>query len=374
MEILRQNGCVAGKGLVIFMKMDLGLSMRELPEKPKPLVWYRYKMPGLMNAGGSENWMYLKKGNCENLIIFLIGGGFSYNEEMARCPGAVENFFEPKKTFYTDECHPNNEYYFFHVLGNHGLFSDKAENCFAGWSVAMINYGTADLHIGDGEFCYMDHAGCQKMLHHHGYRNFRASLQKIKELFPDPARLLIAGGSAGGFGAAALADEMIDCYADCDNITMCIDSSALSIPNASQIVRDVWKAPSHIASRVATDNIVLDFIRTRRHPVKSLFICGYPDSGLAAFQNYMDCGELGCTEAAGNKTGRVIREQVKKLKKSGFGIYLHRFGESGAVQHCTLDSPGFRDGSPSPMEWLWNAVNDDIADVGMDLLEVRLWN
>lgn len=352
------------------MKMDLGLSMQELPAEPEPLVWYRYKMPGLVNAGGSENWMYLKKGTSEDLIIFLIGGGFSYNEEMAQCPGTVKDFFEPKKTFYTDECHPNNEYYFFHVLGNHGLFSDEAENCFAGWSVAMINYGTADLHIGDGEFCYTDHAGCWKTLHHHGYRNFCAAMQKIKEMFPSPARLVIAGGSAGGFGLSALADEIIDSYADCGNVTVCIDSSALSIPNAPQIVRDVWQAPPHIASRVTTDNLVLDFIRTRRHPVKSLFLCGYPDAELAAFQNYMDGGELVFTESAGNRIGRVIRGQVEKLKEIGFGIYLHRFGGNGAVQHCTLDAPSFREGNPSPMEWLWKVVNDDITDAGMDLLEV----
>lgn len=339
--------------------------MQELPAEPETLAWYRYKLPGFVNAGGSENWMYLKKGTSKDLIIFLIGGGFSYNEEMARCPGTVKDFFKPKKTFYTDECHPNNEYYFFHVLGNHGLFSDEEENRFAGWSVAMINYGTADIHIGDGEFFYTDNAGCPKTLHHHGYRNFRASLRKIKELFPDPARLVIAGVSAGGFGTAALADEMIDCYAACDNVTVCIDSAALSIPNAPQIVKDVWQAPSHIASRVTTDNVVLDFIRTRRHPVKSLFLCGYPDAGLAAFQNYMDCGELGFTESAGTRTGQVIREQAEKLKENGFGIYLHRFGENGTVQHCTLDALSFRKGSPSPMEWLWKAVNDEVTDVGM---------
>lgn len=352
------------------MKRDLGLFMWELVSEPEPLIWYRYKMPGLVNAGGSENWMYLKKGTGEDLIIFLIGGGFSYNEEMACCPGNVNNFFEPKKTFYTDECHPNNEYYFFHVLGNHGLFSDEAQNRFAGWSVAMINYGTADIHIGDGEFCYVDHAGCQKTLHHHGYRNFCAALQKIKEMFPAPARLVIAGGSAGGFGLSALADEIIDSYADCGNITMCIDSAALRIPNAPQIVRDVWKAPSHIASRVTTDHIVLDFIRTRRHPVKSLFICGYPDAGLAAFQNYMDYGEFGFTESAGNRISEVIKEQVGILKENGFGIYLHRSEENGMVQHCMLDAPGFRLGNPSPMEWLWRAVNDDIEDAGIHLLDV----
>ncbi|MCM1048425.1 MAG: pectin acetylesterase-family hydrolase [Clostridiales bacterium] len=351
------------------MKMNLRLSMRELSARPEPLVWYRYKMPGLMNAGGSENWLYLKKGISNDLIIFLIGGGFSYNGEMARCPGNVENFFEPQKTFYTDECHPNNEYYFFHVLGNHGLFSDEAENCFVGWSVAMINYGTADIHIGDGEFYYTDNAGQQKTLHHHGYRNFHAALQKIKEIFPNPEKLIIAGESAGGFGVSALADEIIDSYIDCNNITMCIDSAALCFPNASQIVSDVWKAPLHIASRVTTDNIVLDFIRTRRHSVKSLFVCGYPDAELASFQNYIDYGELIFTESARDRISKVIKEQTEKLKENGFGIYLHDFRKDGMVQHCTLDALSFRDGMPSPMEWLWRAVNDDITDVGMELLE-----
>jgi len=345
-------------------------------DDPQPNIWYRRKLNGCVNAGESENWLYLKKGSSENLIIFFIGGGFAFTSEMASCPGSMRDFFRdiPQPVFYTDECHPNNEYYFFHVLGNRGIFSLEPGNRFADWSIAMINYGTADMHIGDGDYTYMDAKGKPVTLHHHGYRNFCAAMDVISRLFPNPEKLLITGESAGAFAVSALSPDVAERYPVCKNITICLDSACLQIHNWSEIVRNIWQAPEHIAKGIVSNNIVLDMARQTQARIgnraKYLFLCGFPDGVLATFQNYVSTGELAPTGQATQNMRMILSKQIHGLKEMEipFGIYLHQFTQNGLVQHCTLDAPTFRCGSPSPMDWLYNAINGENTDYGMELL------
>lgn len=344
-------------------------------DAPEPKVWYRKKMAGCVNAGGSDQWMYLKKGTTDHLVIFFIGGGFSFGKETAGCPGSIRDFFRPNMAFYTDECHPNNEYYFFHVLKNQGLLSLDPGNRFADWSIVMINYGTADMHIGNGVFPWQDESGQTRVLRHYGYRNFKIYLDQIRELFPAPDKLLITGVSAGGFGTSALSAEIVQAYGSCADVTICADSAFLRTPDWPRIAREVWKAPDRLAQAVTGDNIVLDLFRNTQELIggraRYLFLCGYPDGVLATFQNYLDTGSFALTDDAVRNMERLLRAHIQALKAlpHPFGIYLHGFQKNGMIQHCVLDAPEFRMGDISPMEWLWNAVNGSVTDVGLDLLK-----
>lgn len=344
-------------------------------DTPEAKVWYRKKMEGCVNAGGSDNWMYLKKGATNNLVIFFVGGGFSLGKETAGYPGSIRDFFYPRMAFYTDECHPNNEYYFFHVLKNQGLFSLDSGNRFADWSVVMVNYGTADMHMGNGEFIWQDETEQTQILRHHGYRNFKIYLDQIREMFPAPEKLLITGVSAGGFGTSALSAEIVHAYENCADITICADSAFLRTSDWPKIVREIWKAPEHLAQAVTGENIVLDLFRNVQEQIggraKYLYLCGYPDGVLATFQNYLDTGSFAPTEEAMQKMAQMLKKHIYALKElpHPFGIYLHSFQKNGMTQHCVLDAPEFQMGDISPMEWLWNAVNGDVMDVGLDLLK-----
>ena len=343
----------------------------------EPLVWYRKKLDGYVNAGGSDDWMYLKKGTTENLAIFFIGGGFAFNAEMAFGGGGIRDFFCPpeKPHFFTDEAHPNNEYYFLHVLGNHGLFSLDPENRFADWNIAMINYGTGDIHIGNADHTYTDEEGNTITLHHHGYRNFLAAMDVIHRLFGSPESLVICGASAGGFGVSALAGDIVEGYPECKNITICIDSACLRHPEWPQIVKELWKAPDHIAEAAVSDNVVLDMVRMNQKRIgdraKYLFMIGYPDGVLSIFQNYVDHGQMLPSEEATREFAAILKEQLIALKQLEipFHIYLHDFVQNDMIQHVTLDAPTFWQGVISPMEWLWNAVNGKCEDRGMQLLQ-----
>ena len=72
-----------------------------------------------------------------------------------------------------------------------------------------------------------------------------------------------------------------------------------------------------------------------------------------------------------HKMAQMLKKHIYALKElpHPFGIYLHSFQKNGMTQHCVLDAPEFQMGDISPMEWLWNAVNGDVMDVGLDLLK-----
>lgn len=282
----------------------------------EPMVWYRRKLDGCINAGGSENWMYLKKGTTNNLVIFFIGGGFAYTAEMAKHPGSMRDFFIPAQElpFYTDECHPNNEYYYFHIMGNQGIFSLDPDNRFAEWSIAMFNYGTADMHIGNGDHRYTCEDGNTVLLHHHGYQNFQAGLDVVHCLFPKPEKILVTGCSAGGFAVPALAADIAERYASCEDITICPDSASLWSDSWSTIVHNIWNAPDHIAKWSVSDNFVLDMFHMAQARIgnraKYLFICGYPDGVLATFQSYMDTGDFSLSKQAEKTMRKNLNHQI----------------------------------------------------------------
>ena len=41
-------------------------------DEMEPMVWYNRLLDGYVNAGGSEDWMYLKRGTTDNLVIFFV--------------------------------------------------------------------------------------------------------------------------------------------------------------------------------------------------------------------------------------------------------------------------------------------------------------
>ena len=346
--------------------------------EPQPMVWYKQQLADCVCGGGHPYCMYVKKGRTNNLLVFMIGGGLSFSQDMARGPGTLKRILQGKRCFYTDEVQPGNERWFFHTLENRGIFTLEENNCFADWNIAMVNYGTGDFHIGQSDFPYTDEDGRPQVLRHHGYANFRACLARILGWFPKPEKLLIAGESAGAFSVPAVAGDIIAAYPECTDIAICSDSALLLSDRWPQIVREVWNAPKHIAQGVQTDNILVDLYRQLAGRVgdraRYLFLCGVGDTALTTFQNYFDTGKLAYAPEGAERMGKALTRQVEQLQAIGvpFGFYIHDFKQpDGLAQHMTLAVSTFIEGcveGVSPMQWLDDAVNGNLYSVGLELL------
>lgn len=342
--------------------------------------WYKIYIDGCRCATGYPSPMYFRAGGSGGLIIYFFGGGMVWDDESAKGFITAENLFSSAPQLANGEVDPVNEYLNISGRRDNGLFNSEPGNPFADWSIAAINYGTGDFHVGQGTVSFLDGKGNEQIRRLRGYDNFRLCMGSIKSLFPEAEKLLITGESAGGFGAAALAGDVISCYPACRNITVCSDGALIFRKDWPHVVRECWKAPEHIAAPVCSPDITADWYRALHERcggrIKCLFSCGVRDSELIKFHSAMEGGKKEESDEGAEMLQKAMRGHVDALKeiRSDFGIYLHEFpvkSKFGCSQHCTLLAPTFRAGETegiSPCEWLWKAVNDDISDVGLHLL------
>jgi hypothetical protein len=115
------------------------------------------------------------------VVIYLEGGGACYN------PWSCENIFTPK---FGEEDFGE---------GKHtGIFAlEDEKNPFRTWTQVYIPYCSGDLHSGSVPFGegYEGKA-------HWGYQNISLVLKSLVPSLKDADKIIVAGSSAGGFGAS----------------------------------------------------------------------------------------------------------------------------------------------------------------------------
>ena len=80
----------------------------------------------------------------------------------------------------------------------------RASNPFRNATMVYIPYCTGDLHVGDNVPIYQGLTS--KTYHHKGRPDTLAFLSRVASTWKDPARVVVSGSSAGGFGAALTYD------------------------------------------------------------------------------------------------------------------------------------------------------------------------
>ena len=196
--------------------MAFGVENKNLIElsagEPKAFQWYKITMADTICADGSTGNMYLKKGTTDNLVVFFMGGGASWNQETARMPINLETTMAGQPGLYFSNMGALTDFAVFSYTGKPGIMSISDENPFSDWNMIVINYATADLHTGNNDFPYIDKHGEVKVLHHRGYQHTTACLEIARANFPKADKLLICGISGGAFAVPALAADVMGCY------------------------------------------------------------------------------------------------------------------------------------------------------------------
>ena len=151
-----------------------------------PGRWVYVPTPGAVCRDGAPVGFGLRLQNgAEDLVIVLDGGGAC--SDRASCRGNRDTY--SSADFATQ----------IGRRGEEGIASPTAENPVGRWNAVFVPYCTGDLHAGtrpDAAVPGVD--GVQQFV---GHRNLQAFLDTISANLPQPRRVLLAGGSAGGFGA-----------------------------------------------------------------------------------------------------------------------------------------------------------------------------
>lgn len=189
-----------------------------IPEDPQEGKWYRIYPEGFVDANGESTYGSFQIGTENKLLVFFAGGGLSWNEYTAArqvslySKNATEGFYMVHVDLFSD------------LNLNKGIFEDSDRNPFRNWSKLVLNYNTGDFHVGDGDFPYTALDGSRRVLHHHGFRNYRAVLQSVKKWIQAPEQLFICGCSGGAFGVSLVSNDLIHQFPECSDVTCLVDS------------------------------------------------------------------------------------------------------------------------------------------------------
>ncbi len=351
----------------------IGYKAPVLRTRPRFNRWYRVPDERGITGDGCPWHFYLSKGHQRNLIIFFAGGGVAWDSFTVSHPTGAAGVLRGDPGFYWANLRPVTEF----MNINQGITENQnVLNYFHDWSIAVITYSTGDFHLGDCDY-YYDRNDSEKVMHFRGYSNFKIALDEIKLRFPEPKNLLIAGDSAGGFGAAALAREILKRYDPSrQKVTICSDSALLPWDKWKKIMRKRWNTAPEIYERVVSDNPVTDWFgalcREYGDNIRYLFTCSCRDEVLSAYWNAIKGNDYGADDIIRMDFRDALKEMVYDLSgiSGEFCFFLNDYPVHTAIRN-PLFHTGRVDGI-SMHQWLKDMVNGEHYSVGMGLLSKEL--
>lgn len=299
-----------------------------------------------------------------------MGGGVSTDAYTAARPHSVKDGFYNNATKDMD------------FIVHMGITASQKSNPFRNWTVLVMQYATGDFHCGNGEFPYENLEEKPDTLCHYGYRNYAEFMKMAMQYVKQPDDLLIAGFSAGGFGASLLASDVVKNYfPEQKRFTVLVDGSVMLYDKWRETAEKVWHAPKEILEKLVSDNLTLDGLQTLSREyagrVQILFDCSIRDGALANHQAYLRKGEKTWTDEDGDFIEELLRKTVPELLRlPNTGVYLWSGipmdnQHQNLTMHTIIPSSEF---AKEPFDditiadWVMDAINGKVKSYGLKLL------
>ena len=378
-KVLKMIGKILGIILLVILVIGIivyafVLQYPKLKDDPKIGKWYRVTTSEMKTSEGDKYRALFKKGSENKVLIYFAGGGVSFNEDTAR-----------EDTYNTKEVAIDMLANLTMNMG--GIASDVEGSPFEDWSIILFPYATGDFHAGTGEFHYTDTDGKEKILYHNGYVNYTETMKKVMEQagINDADTVLVTGYSAGGFGAALLADDVFTNYfPDAKSKNVLVDASLLLNNNWHSIVTDVWQTPKEISDKLVSNNLTLDCFASLHKKygddIHLLFDCSTRDGDLAKVQNYFDDGIMDVDEKQADEFQQILKEAIPEFKEAGVSLFIWDGvpwydDPRNMTAHTIIATPAvwipFEEQKKSVAEWLTDAIEGKMSDYGVELIDKK---
>ncbi len=347
----------------------------EITDNPDVGRWYRITPEGAVCSDGAQWHGLFRKGTENKVLIDFYGGGVSLND-------------------YTDS--RGSEFFTVNSEEADGIetflevSSDSPANPFKDWTKIVIPYASGDFHAGTGDNEY-DVDGKRGLVRHHGWTNFQLLMETAMMFVGSPDAVVVTGFSAGGFATALLTNDILtDYFPEVKNTAAFVDAALLVSDCWKETAVNVWKAPERIVNRFRTADFVYDHLEalSKDHPdTRILYTCSTRDGALTQYQNYLDNGVFGSSDAMGDVFQQNLKAFVDKLTKlPNTGVFIWDgypySSESDAgftpgqqttlTQHTLMfgfASFKFFDEGISVADWVGDALNGKLRNLGQELLE-----
>jgi hypothetical protein len=141
---------------------------------------------------------WARRGTEDGLVVYFDGGGACWDDVTCAVPMLAREGGR-SEGFYKAELLPTDD-----PRRMSGIFDfNNARNPVRNWSFVFVPYCTGDVHSGSNDATYHDpDTGEAYTIRHRGADNFRVVLEWMRANFAAPDEILVAGSSAGAYGAA----------------------------------------------------------------------------------------------------------------------------------------------------------------------------
>lgn len=173
-----------------------------VPLDAAPDRWTPVMIDGMTCADGTPTGVAVNPAPeaavAPRVFIYLMGGGACWDEDSC--------YDHPRATSIAEPALPQ-AFVGSDLTGAPFFDRRRVDNPFAGDHLVFVPYCTGDLHAGDRTAVYGG-----RQTRHGGARNFQRLAARLAAAWPATTRVVLAGGSAGGYGAVLNWDRALDAF------------------------------------------------------------------------------------------------------------------------------------------------------------------
>lgn len=332
--------------LVLAAGLSLAACGGEDPLPPPSFTWV--PLPGAVCSDGSGTGIGVEPGPgpSPDVLVFLNGGGACWDAITCYVLQAAE-----PGPYGAAELEADLR------ARRAGSLLDRSApgNPYADFTFVFVPYCTGDVHAGNAVGTYVP----GRSWHHSGAANLAAAFGWISSELPAPSRVVVAGSSAGGFGALFAFDLARQAWPDAKGYL--VDDSGPPLAEIPQATVDAWYQAWNLGEVVTPlcgagcqQDLSLAF---------GALAVKYPADRLALLSSTRDevmrvyFGDLSTFTSMSEG---VFEGGIRGLAASLEGLgTAHAFLVAG-TSHTMLGSPaGFSSDGVALFEWLRRQVDDD---------------
>lgn len=306
-------------------------------------TWSWVDFPDAYCDDGSTTGLGINPGTSSNVLVFLDEGGACWNA--ATCLSIIP----------LAQHGPYGAEEFKQTSLQEGIFDRAAaDNPFRDWSFVFIPYCTADVHAGNRTTTYTL-GPASRTLRHVGHANVRAFLKRLEPTFPQPAKLVLSGSSAGGFGAAFNYDTFRRTWPNAAMYLVDDSGPGLRGDAISPGLRSDWYSSWNLSE--VLEPLCGKACETDLSQLLTQLFARYPKDRMALLSSQRDAvisGYFSLTPAEFQAALEQLLQEVYEPNPSA-----KYFVTPGLGHTMLLDAESFSQGGTSLLRWLGSQVGDD---------------
>jgi hypothetical protein len=212
--------------------LGAALSQAEAPAG----TWSWVPFPDAICGDGSSTGLGVNPGTSGDLVVYFDGGGACWSYVTCETVGTAID-----RNYGKDKFDVEVGTYFPGSLMDRAALPPSLRDA----TLVFVPYCTGDVHGGDHVQTYSSPTATAEW-HHVGHANVMRFLERLAPTWPSPARLVVAGSSAGGFGALANYEAFRWYWPDARSFLIDDSGPPLVGDDLSPSLRDAWYNAWHL--------------------------------------------------------------------------------------------------------------------------------